>query len=87
MPYAPRGWPASDRARRDALARGDALDPRRWQYRGHRPASHATLWLLTRIEHARGPCIALGEAQWARIGTVAEGATEPVSSMRTTSPW
>lgn len=78
MPYAPRGWPAADRARRDQLARADALDPRRWKYRGHRTAPYAALWLLARIEHARGPFTALSDAHRGRIGSVAEGAAERV---------
>lgn len=78
MAYAPRGWPAADRARRDQLARADALDPRRWKYRGHRTAPYAALWLLARVERVGGPFTALSEAQRARIGTVAEGAAERV---------
>jgi hypothetical protein len=78
MTYAPRGWPAADRARRDQLARADALDPRRWKYRGHRTAPYAALWLLARVERVGGPFTALSETQRARIGTVAEGAAERV---------
>ncbi|MFE0132423.1 hypothetical protein ACFWY6_12750 [Streptomyces sp. NPDC059037] len=78
MGYAPRSWPAADRARRDQLARADALDPRRWRYRGHRTAPYAALWLLGRVQHAGGPFTALSEAQRAHIGTVAAGAAERV---------
>ncbi|MEV5977527.1 hypothetical protein [Streptomyces sp. NPDC052114] len=78
MAYAPRGWPAADRARRNALARADALDPRRWRYTGHRTAPYAALWLLTRIERKGGPFTALTDPQRARIGAVAAGAAERV---------
>ncbi|WP_055696519.1 hypothetical protein [Streptomyces silaceus] len=78
MAYAPRGWPAADRARRDALARADALDPRRWRYTGQRTAPYAALWLLARVERKGGPFTALSDGQRTRIGVVAAGAAERV---------
>ncbi|WP_225882268.1 hypothetical protein [Streptomyces aureocirculatus] len=74
MAYAPRGWPAADRARRDQLARADALDLRRWRYNGHRTAPYAALWLLARITRAAGPFTVLPEREQQRIATVAAGA-------------
>ncbi|MFI1677026.1 hypothetical protein [Streptomyces sp. NPDC020607] len=78
MAYAPRGWPAADRARRDQLARADALDPRRWRYTGRRTAPYAALWLLARVTRAAGPFAALPEREERRISTVAEGAAARV---------
>ncbi|WP_234334557.1 hypothetical protein [Streptomyces sp. NRRL B-1347] len=78
MAYAPRSWPAADRARRDQLARADALDLRRWRYTGCRTAPYAALWLLARITRAPGPFTALPQQQERRIADVAEGAAECV---------
>ncbi|MFF8656787.1 hypothetical protein [Streptomyces huasconensis] len=78
MSYAPRGWPAADRARRDVLARGDALDPRRWRYTGRRTAPYAALWLLARVTRAPGPFTALPEREERHIDRVAAGAAERV---------
>lgn len=78
MSRAPRGWPAADRARRDQLARADALDPRRWRYTGKRTAPYAALWLLGRVQHAPGPFRPLDEAQYRRIANVARTACERV---------
>ncbi|MEU4996558.1 hypothetical protein [Streptomyces sp. NPDC021622] len=78
MAYAPRSWPPADRERRDQLARADALDARRWRYRGHRTTPHAALWLLARVERATGPFTVLTDGQRTRIGTVAEGAARRV---------
>jgi hypothetical protein len=55
MPMAPAEWPDADRARRDALARADAADPRRWRWGGRRTAVYAALWLVTRTEGHPGP--------------------------------
>ncbi|WAL93957.1 hypothetical protein [Streptomyces sp. Je 1-369] len=74
MAYAPRGWPDADRARRDQLARADALDPRRWRYTGCRTAPYAALWLLARVTRAAGPFTALPEREERRIAVVAAGA-------------
>ncbi|QCX80613.1 hypothetical protein C9F11_35150 [Streptomyces sp. YIM 121038] len=76
--YAPRSWPAADRARRDQLARADALDLRRWRYTGCRTAPYAALWLLARVTRAAGPFTALPEWEERRIAAVAEGAAECV---------
>ncbi|MEV0443507.1 hypothetical protein AB0I84_13205 [Streptomyces spectabilis] len=74
MAYAPRSWLAADRARRDQLARADALDLRRWRYTGRRTAPYAALWLLARVERAAGPFTALREQEERRIAAVAAGA-------------
>jgi len=78
MPFAPRSWPAADRARRDQLARADAADLRRWRYSGRRIATYAGLWLLARVERAPGPFIALPDTQARLIANVAAGAAERV---------
>ncbi|MBW5420304.1 hypothetical protein GKQ77_01795 [Streptomyces sp. BG9H] len=78
MTYAPRGWPTADRARRDVLARADALDPRRWRYAGRRTAPYAALWLLARVARAAGPFTALPEREERHIGCVAAGAAARV---------
>ena len=71
-PFAPSSWPAADRARRDAIARADLADPRRWRFRGTTPpAPYTALWLLGRVEHRRGPFRRLTEAQERHIGNVA----------------
>ncbi|MEU8723546.1 hypothetical protein [Streptomyces antimycoticus] len=80
MPYAPRGWPAADRARRDQLAREDAADPRRWRYVGTRTARHAAAWLLARIERRPGPFERLTDEQLLRIATVAGHAARRVET-------
>jgi hypothetical protein len=78
MPFAPRSWPAADRARRDQLARADAADPRRWRYTGRRTATYAALWLLARVERCPGPFTALPDPQVRHIARVAAGAAERV---------
>lgn len=79
MAFAPRIWPAADRARRNQLARADALDPRRWRWTGQRrSASYTALWLLARVEGRPGPFSALTALQADRIGAVAKGAAERV---------
>ncbi|MFE6486614.1 hypothetical protein ACFVGN_27275 [Streptomyces sp. NPDC057757] len=78
MAGAPRGWPAADRARRDQLARADALDLRRWRYTGRRTAPYAALWLLARVQRAPGPFGVLPDREAALIANVAEGACERV---------
>lgn len=78
MPFAPRSWPAADRARRDQLARADAADLRRWRYTGRRTAMYAGLWLLARVERAPGPFTALPDTQARLIANVAAGAAERV---------
>ena len=70
--FAPRDWPAAERARRNALARADLADPKRWRFRGNRPpAPYTALWLLARVEHRPGPCRRLNAAQQQHIGHVA----------------
>jgi hypothetical protein len=72
MPGAPKSWSPADRSRRDALARADAVDRRRWRYRGTRPsAQYTALWLLARVEHRPGPFERLGESQQQHIVNVA----------------
>lgn len=78
MSHAPHGWPASDRARRNAMADADAADPRRWRYVGHRTAIYAALWLLARVQGGPGPFIPLTEPQRQRIANVAQGAAARV---------
>ncbi|NUK22047.1 hypothetical protein [Streptomyces lunaelactis] len=70
-----------DRARRDALARADMADPRRWKLNGHRTAPYAALWLITRIDRRPGPFDPLSEAQRHRIGVVAVGAVERIEAV------
>ncbi|WP_393057694.1 hypothetical protein [Streptomyces sp. LN549] len=74
MSPAPRNWPASDRQRRDQLARADAIDPRRWRYTGTRTAQYAALWLLGRVTGTGGPFTPLSDAQSRHIGHVAQEA-------------
>ncbi|MFP3990673.1 hypothetical protein U9R90_25050 [Streptomyces sp. E11-3] len=78
MPLAPRWWPATDRARRDQLAREDATDRRRWRYVGTRTAPYAAAWLLARVQGAGGPFRPLDEEQHRHIARVAQGAAERV---------
>lgn len=70
-----------DRARRDALARADMADQRRWKLNGKRTAPYAALWLLTRIDRRPGPFDALSEAQRHRIGAVAAGAVQRIEAV------
>lgn len=74
MSYAPRSWPANDRARRDQLAHADVTDSRRWKYTGTRTAPYAALWLLGRVQGQPGPFRPLAEAQQQHIAAVAAGA-------------
>jgi hypothetical protein len=78
MPLAPKTWPAADRARRDQLARADALDPRRWKWTGTRTAQYAALWLLARVEGKPGPFAALTEAQFDEVARTARACAERV---------
>ncbi|HET6356066.1 hypothetical protein [Streptomyces sp.] len=82
VPFAPRDWPAAERARRNALARADLADPRRWRFRGNRPpAPYTALWLLARVEHRPGPCRRLNEAQQQHIGHVAREAVQRIEAV------
>lgn len=75
IPFATKDWPADDRARRDARARADLADPRRWRFRGNTPpAPYTALWLLARVERRPGPFRALTEQQQRHIGNVAREA-------------
>lgn len=76
--YAPRGWPAADRARRDQLARDDAADPRRWRYIGTRSGRHAAAWLLARVEQRPGPFRRLDDGQLHHIARIAASAAHRV---------
>lgn len=79
MSYAPRNWPATDRARRNALAHADIVDPRRWHWTGTPPtASYAALWLLARVEGAPGPFRPLTGLQQAHVASVAAEARRRV---------
>lgn len=79
MSFAPSTWPAADRARRNALARADAADPRRWRWTGiQRPAPYTALWLLARVQHGPGPFRPLPENEAQLIANVAQGAAERV---------
>ncbi|MER5213679.1 hypothetical protein ABT063_24685 [Streptomyces sp. NPDC002838] len=78
MPFAPRSWPAADRARRDQLARADAADPRRWRYTGRRTAPYAALWLLARVQRGPGPFTALEPRHDRLIVNVAAEAAQRV---------
>ncbi|MGW3570166.1 hypothetical protein ACWDSL_40945 [Streptomyces sp. NPDC000941] len=80
MPYAPRDWPAADRARRDQLATADARDPRRWRYTGQRSAPYSAAWLAARLEGLAGPFLPLSPARTARITAVATAAAERVET-------
>jgi hypothetical protein len=81
MPFAPKQWPAADRARRNALARADAADPRRWRWTGRRrPVPYTALWLLARVESKAGPFRALTVVELEQIGVVAAGAAERVET-------
>lgn len=78
MSAAPRNWPTADRARRDQLARNDAIDPRRWRYTGQRTAPYAALWLLARVQGAPGPFLPLLEQHLRHIANVAREAAQRV---------
>lgn len=79
MSRAPRGWPESDRARRDLLAETDRTDRRRWRFVGHRTAPHAALWLYGRITGTGGPFTPLNEQHQAHINAVARTAAQRVT--------
>lgn len=81
MSLAPRSWPTAEQARRNALARADAADGRRWRYTGNRTAPRAALWLLARIQGCPGPFRPLNTTQQQHIATVARRATEQVTRM------
>lgn len=75
MPFAPKGWPAADRERRNQLARADVADPRRWRWTGRRrPVPYTALWLLARVEERGGPFRKLTVVEVEQIGTAAAGA-------------
>ncbi|MEV8432020.1 hypothetical protein ACWHLZ_27960 [Streptomyces chartreusis] len=78
MTFAPRTWPAADRARRDQLARADSVDPRRWRYGGRHTAPHTALWLLARVEARPGPFRPLPAREHRLIVNVASEACERV---------
>ncbi|MFB7711622.1 hypothetical protein [Streptomyces sp. NPDC056105] len=79
MRPAPATWPAADRERRNALARADAADPRRWRWTGRRrPAPYTALWLLARVENQPGPFRRLTGPEAEQVGVVAAGAAERV---------
>ncbi|MFE6634697.1 hypothetical protein ACFVFT_14830 [Streptomyces tendae] len=79
MAYAPTSWPAADRARRNALARADMADPRRWRWTGRRrTAPYVALWLLARVEDKGGPFRKLTGSELEQIGVVAAGAAARV---------
>ncbi|PNG17594.1 hypothetical protein [Streptomyces cahuitamycinicus] len=80
MTFAPRGWPAADRARRDALARADTVDPRRWRYGGRHTAPHTALWLLARVQGRPGPFRPLPEREGQLIADVAREACARVEN-------
>jgi hypothetical protein len=81
-PFATREWPAADRARRDARARADLADKRRWRFRGNTPrAPYTALWLLARVEHRPGPFRRLTEPQQRHIANVAAGAVGRIESL------
>lgn len=80
MTFAPRKWPAADRARRDALARADTVDPRRWRYGGRHTAPHTALWLLARVQGAGGPFRPLPEREAQLIASVAQEACTRVEN-------
>ncbi|WP_394434546.1 hypothetical protein [Streptomyces sp. SGAir0957] len=76
---APAAWPTADRARRNAVARGDALDPRRWRWSGtRRPVPYTALWLLARVEDRPGPFRKLTVREVEQIGVVAAGAADRI---------
>ncbi|MGW1546632.1 hypothetical protein [Streptomyces sp. NPDC002346] len=82
IPFAGSDWPAADRDRRNARARADLADPRRWRYRGNTPrAPYTTLWLLARVERRPGPFRTLTEAQHRYIANVARGAVNRMESV------
>ncbi|CAL9502724.1 hypothetical protein [Streptomyces sp. enrichment culture] len=80
MPFAPRSWPAADRARRDALARADACDPRRWRYGGRHTAPHTALWLLARVQGRPGPFRPLPDREARLIAATAADACTRVET-------
>ncbi|MET7787259.1 hypothetical protein ABZS93_11615 [Streptomyces sp900116325] len=82
IPFATKAWPAADRARRNARARADLADPRRWRFRGTVPrALYTALWLLARVERRPGPFRMLTEAQHRFIANVARGAVNRMESV------
>jgi hypothetical protein len=79
---APRTWPTADRARRDALARADAADPRRWRHTGPRPsATWTVLWLLARTEGRPGPFRTLTAAEEQHVHRVAAEAVRRIEAV------
>jgi len=72
-----------DRARRNALARADMADLRRWKLKGggRRTAPYAALWLITRIERRPGPFDALSEQQRRHIANVAATSVERIEAV------
>lgn len=77
---APRHWTPADRARRDALARQDAADQRRWSYTtpASRTAPLAAVWLTHRLESTDGPFRPLTALHRDHIASVAAGAAQRV---------
>ncbi|MFJ1869939.1 hypothetical protein [Streptomyces chartreusis] len=67
-----------DRQRRDALARADVADPRRWRFGGRHTAPHTALWLLARVEARPGPFRPLPDREHRLIANVASEACERV---------
>lgn len=82
VPFAPRTWPAADQTRRNALARADLADPKRWRFRGNTPpAPYTALWLCARVERRPGPFRTLTEQQHRHIGNVARGAVQRMEAV------
>ncbi|ADI05637.1 hypothetical protein SBI_02516 [Streptomyces bingchenggensis BCW-1] len=71
MSYAPRDWPAADRARRNQLAAADARGLRRWRYTGQRSAPYAAAWLAARLHGQPGPFDRLTDGWRHRITAIA----------------
>lgn len=82
VPFAPKDWKPADRARRDAHARADLADPKRWRFRGNTPpAPYTALWLLARVERRPGPFRTLSEAHERHIGNVAREAAARIEAV------
>ncbi|MBT2449460.1 hypothetical protein J7F03_20685 [Streptomyces sp. ISL-43] len=74
-PFATADWPAADRTRRNARARADLADPKRWRFRGNVPrAPYTALWLLARVEARPGPFRPLTDAGRRHIAGIAREA-------------
>lgn len=84
---APPGWILCDQMRRNKMAREDAADPRRWNWRGSACSGpDAARWLLARVNGEAGPFVRpLNTAEKHRIATAAATAADRIERALTLS--